>query len=326
MSDLPTYYGVQTVLDPENVTVTQSDLAAFIRDRRSWFLGVYLGLRPLQMRATGPLVLGTLVHNALERFYVADEDLVESFLDEVHEAESGLILADRNYSVHEWTKQATLGRRMCEGYVEWLDESGVDSGIQVLDVEKRLEVRTTYQGTPVTLTGKADLIVRDRHTQVVKILDHKTSANIGRTIDQARTTIQLPYYLTLQEVTGDPDDRVSGAAFTILLKSMRTSGRGPYYCREQVTYTPHGLAARRAQIHGAIHDYVRVVNALHDGVDEPMQWAYPNHTAPSWANGQFRMLSEAIDGGDDVRRMISDFYVQKDPYARYRDEKTMIDD
>lgn len=324
MSDLPTYYGVRTVLDPELITVTQSDLSAFIRDRRSWFLGSYLGLKSKSLKATGPLVLGSLVHEALERYYVSDEDLVSAFLDEVHKAEQDLILADRNYSVYEWNKQAELGRRMCEGFVEWADEHNIDSGIVIEDVERRLEVRTKYDGVPVVLTGKADMVVRDRMSGILSIFDHKTSANIGRTIDQARTTIQLPFYLTLQEATADPGERVSGAAFTILLKSMRTSGRGPFYHRERVSYTPRGLTSRRAQIHGAIRDYVRTVVALHEGVREPMEWAYPNHTAPSWVNGSFTLLAEAIDGGDDVTRMISDLFVQRDPYARYRADKSML--
>ena len=327
MTNLPTYYGVSTVLDPEAITVTQSDLSTFIRDRRAWFLGVYLGLKPKAVKATGPLILGSLVHNALERYYVSDEDLVAAFLDEVREAELSLIAADRNYSVHEWNKQAALGRRMCEGFVEWVEETGVDSGIEVLDVEKRLEFLTSYHGVPVILTGKADLIVRDRMTGIVRVYDHKTTANMARTIDQARGTIQLPYYLTLQEAIAEPGVRVAGAAFTILLKSMRQTGRGgPFYHRETVSYTPHGLAARRAQIHGAIRDYVDVVLRLHEGVREPMEWAYPNHTAPSWSNGPHKILAEGIDNGDDVTRMVADLYLQKDPYARYRDEKTMIDD
>lgn len=319
------YYGVSSVLNPDVVTVTQSDLSAFIRDRRSWFLGSYLGLRSKAFKSTGPLVLGSLIHEAMERYYAWEEDLVEAFMDEVYKAEQTLILADRNYSVHEWQKQAALGKRMCEGFVEWVEEHNIDSQIRVVDIEKRLEVRTSYDGVPVILTGKADMIVEDRLTGSVSIYDHKTTANLTRTIEQARTTIQLPFYMTLQEAT-DPGQRVSGAAYTILLKSMRQSGRGPFYHRERVTYTPHGLAARRSQIHGAIRDYVRVVSTLHEGVKEPMEYAYPNHAAPSWSNSGYRLLAEAIDGGDDVARMIRDLYVQKDPYARYRDEKSMIDD
>jgi hypothetical protein len=314
------YYGVATVLDPaQPLRISQSDLSAFKRDRRIWFLKTYLALRPKYERPIGPLVLGTLTHAALEKMYVDGVDPVLAFALEAEAAkekylESGV--GGEYFPMDKWDKQCEQGRLMLEGYVEWLDETHADSEIETVAVEKHLEVDAVYLGMPVKLIGKADHIVRDRVTGETLVLDWKTTNNLERMTRQAHTTEQLPYYMTLEAATGDPHP-VNGAAFTILLKTMRSArAKPPFYRREPVRYGPEPLARRQAAIHGVITDYVRVVQALHTGVPEPLTHAYPNPGVLQF-DSEFEKLIDVIDTGGNVAGMIRDHYQQADPYARY---------
>ena len=320
------YYGLQTVLDPNNIKITQSDLAAFKRDRRVWFLKTYLGIRPKQEKTSGPLVLGTMVHTALEGRYRYGQDLLEAYDAAVQETHDAYILTEPYFSEHEWNKQAELGRIMLEGYEEWLDTEHIDSDISTFAVEKLLQVETTYHGIPVTLSGKADHIVRNNLTGELLVYDWKTTNNLERMTRQAHTTDQLPYYMTLQQAL-EPDEYVAGAAFTMLLKTKRSDrARPPFYRREPVRFTPEALENRQAGIGGAISDYVRVVAQLHDGAANPLRLAYANPGVMSF-DRDLDPLIDIMDNGGNVPGVIAALYKQVNPYERYAEKTTsMLDD
>lgn len=317
------YYGVDTVLDPERIKITQSDLAAFKRDRRIWFLKTYLGLRPKVESVVGPLTLGTMVHAALEADYKHGHDLIEWYVD--HAKQLGELYAEEvpYFQQDKWDKQAELGRVMLEGYQEWIDADNLDARYKTVDVEKLLEVTTTYLGSTVHLTGKADLIVEDRVTGEMLIFDWKTTANLERTIKQAHYTEQLPYYMTLL-AANEPGHRVAGAAFNILLKSKRTArATPPFYHREHVRYGPIPLAARQASIDGTILDYVRTVQALNEGVDQPLRVAYANPGVISFDPGM-TPLTDAMDHGERIEGLIAAQFRQIDVYARYAEPESPL--
>jgi hypothetical protein len=311
------YYGFDTVLDPNDLRISQSDLQAFKRDRRIWFLKTYMGFRPKIERPIGPLVLGTLTHSALEALYVYGADPVDAFAAEAEKAKDKYIEHGPGYFDHNaWNKQCDQGRLMLEGYVEWLDETSADAPYRTLAVEKHLEVEAVYLGQKVRLIGKADHIVEDRFTGETLVFDWKTTNSLERMIRQAHTTEQLPYYMTLEAATGQPH-KVGGAAFTVLLKSKRTvNAKPPFYQRELVRYGPGELALKQAGIHGVITDYVRVVQALNTGVPQPLVHAYPNPGVLSF-DSDFNMLIDTIDHDGNVAGMLDAHYQQNDPYARY---------
>lgn len=319
------YFGLRSVLDPEQIVITQSDLTAFKRDRRLWFLRTYLGLRPKHHATTSPLVLGSLVHAALERRYRDGEDVLAAYEEEVRAARDVSMAMTDSFDMPGWSKQAELGRRMLEGYEEWLAAEHIDTDIRTVAVEKLLQIRAEYLGSPVLLTGKADLIVEDRLTGETLIYDFKTTANIARTIEKAHTTEQLPFYMTLQQAIA-PDTWVTGAAFYLLLKSQRSArATPPFYHRERVSYSKAGLETRRSGLHGAIRDYVRVVQALNEGTTRPFEHAYPNPDVLQFDHS-FDPLVSMINSGGDVRRMIADRYDQTDPYARYQPRSLLSED
>lgn len=320
------YYGIETVLNPALIKITQSDLAAFKRDRRVWFLKTYLGLRPKRVQAVGPLVLGSIVHAALEARYKFGEDMMPWYQAEVQRQGTEFAALDPYFQWSAWHKQAEQGRIMLEGYVEWIDEGNLDVRYRQWAIEHLLQVHTEYDGTPVVLTGKADMIVRDTLTDELMVWDWKTAAQIERTIRQLHTTEQIPFYLTLLQAN-QPTEQVGGGAFNILLKSKRTErAKPPFFHREFVNYDRRALAARQASIDGTIIDYVRTVTALNAGVTEPLRVAYANPSVQSW-DTWLNPLLEVMDTGGNVAGIIRAQYVQDDPYTRYNEpESPFLDD
>lgn len=320
------YYGLDTVLNPERIKITQSDLATFKRDRRIWFLKTYLGLRPKLETVIGPLELGTIVHAALEAEYKHGHNLLDWY--HAHVKKLGEHYADTvpYFSQEKWDKQAELGRVMLEGYRDWIIDNNLDARYKTIEVEKLLEVDTTYLGSHVHLTGKADLIVQDRVTDELLVFDWKTTANLERTIKQAHYTEQLPFYMTLL-AANEPTHQVAGAAFNILLKSKRTARASPpFYHREHVRYGAIPLAARQASIDGTILDYVRTVQALNEGAPEPLRIAYANPGVISFDPGM-TPLTDAMDYGERIEGLIAAQFRQIDIYARYAEpESPMLSD
>lgn len=317
------YYGIETVLNPALIKITQSDLAAFKRDRRVWFLKTYLGLRPKRVQAVGPLVLGSIVHAALEARYKFGEDMMPWYQAEVQRQGTEFAALDPYFQWSAWHKQAEQGRIMLEGYVEWIDEGNLDVRYRQWAIEHLLQVHTEYDGTPVVLTGKADMIVRDTLTDELMVWDWKTSAQIDRTVRQAHSTEQLPFYISLLKAQ-EPTERIGGAAFNILLKSKRTDrAKPPFYHREFVNYDRYALAARQASIDGTIRDYVRVVNELNAGVTEPLRTAYANPGVISF-DTDLNSLIDVMDTGGNVTGIIRSQYQQIDPYGRYAEPESPL--
>lgn len=310
------YYGLRTVLDPEHITITQSDLAAFKRDRRIWFLKTYLGIRARTVKTSSPLVLGTLVHAALEDRYVNGTDILVAFHNACLQAEIEYRSEDPYFDEAGWLKQAEMGRVMLEGYEEWLDTEHIDSNITTLDIEKLVRFATVYDGVPVTLTGKVDHVVQDKLTGEILIYDWKTCADLERMTRQAHTTEQLPFYMTLQQAM-DPANRVGGAAFTMLKKSKRTDrAKPPFYRRETVRYSPQALESRQDGIDGAIRDYVRVITQLHEGTNKPMRYAYPNPGVLQF-DRELDPIIDVMDNGGHVGAIVTAQFSQVNPYIRY---------
>lgn len=307
------------------LVVSQSDIAAFKRDRREWMLGTYLGLRPKHEPPLGPLRLGTRVHAALEQHYGMSYDLVEAYrkicereLEDIYE--SGIVF-DRS----AWDKEAELGRIMLEGYREWLDETGADADYETVSVEQKLSHIFDIDGTPVEVRGKIDHRVKDRFTGMHLVEDWKTTANMDALAASAPHSEQLLTYMLLERAVhkDDPDHLLGGAVFTMLRKVKRSErARPPFYDRVHVRHNETALTNYWKRLYGVLRDYVYVVKALDAGVDHRIV-AYPS-PANSTRWSPFRHVMTMMDDGSRVEAMLDDLFVQQDPHARYAVEPADI--
>lgn len=315
--------------DDGRIICSQSDLAAFKSSRRFWFLGTYLGLKPKDEPVYGPLRLGTRVHSALERYYGYGHDLESSYVEIAQEEEAKLIESGVVFDLASWRKEAELGRIMLAGYSEWLEESGVDQYLEVVGAEEKLSHVFEIDGQKIELRGKIDLRAKDTFTGMNVVIDWKTTSNMAGLSAEALNSEQLLTYMTLERLnaaaTDDKEFLLQGARF-VMLRKVRRSGtaKPPFYDVVEVRHNETRLRNFYTQLCGTLSDYIRVVNALDEGVDHRYV-AYPNPSArTSWS--PFGAISHMMDDGSHIEEMLADLFTQGDPHERYSEKHgSMLD-
>jgi len=302
------------------LSVTQSDLASFVTDRRSWFLGVYLGLRSKTPVVTGAACLGTRLHAALEEYYGYSRDLLDAYDDVVRKERLRLSLATFYYDKEEWEKEVSLGRTMLEGYEEWLVETDADRDLEVIAAEQKLTHIIDVEGTPVELKGKIDCRMRNTFTGQAIIMDWKTTGTFDKLTEIAHQAPQLLTYCTLSQLVfkDEPENASQCAMYTMFRRVGRSArAKPPFYDRITVNHSKTRLRIFYTQLYGMLCDYTAAVAALDAGVDHRMV-AYPNPNP--WSRySPYRGIIELMYDGSRVEDMIAEQFVQSDPHARYEE-------
>jgi hypothetical protein len=117
--------------------LTNSEVKAWKRDRRVWWLGTYRGLIKREVTFNRPLSIGNRVHGALAAYYDPAGDV-----DPVAWIENSVAEDIFAYPAHEIdiTKESQLATIMMKGYVQWCEETGADVGMELLQSEGASEV------------------------------------------------------------------------------------------------------------------------------------------------------------------------------------------
>jgi hypothetical protein len=312
-------FGLEPVLGyhPDVVNISNSEIQTFKEDRRKWLLGYYYGLTPKNKPVHGPLALGTRIHYALEMYYTNNDDPITIYKQSLEDDRLWLLVEQR--PTEEFDKEAELGRVMLEGYMQWIEETGADSDLEVISAEEILFV--PIMDGHVNLVGKLDMRVKRRHDGVRLFVDHKTSGapqNIKKT---AHLNWQPKMYMLLESLKGDEDERCDGMIYNILRKVKRTAtAKPPFYERVEVRHNKATMNAFWLQVHGVVHDIVNARQSLDDGHDHNMI-CYPNPTNDSTWKDPFYALSSLIDDGSAAEAFIQDYYTQGDPYGYYTEGK-----
>src|SRR5690606_34383087 len=219
------------------VPSSNSEIQTFKENRREWWLRYYLGRAPKETKMVGPLPLGTRIHLALEMLYKEGADPVAVYLQQLEE-DRELFLQSRDAlddkMVSKFNSDAELGRIMVEGYLEWLEETNIDAGIHVIDVEKELTY-PLYDGR-VILRGKIDMKVQDSVSGFTLLMDHKTAINFSQYHKIAHMSEQLMTYTMLEKLQG-ADTPIEGGMYNLLKKVKRTAkATPPFYERIVVRF------------------------------------------------------------------------------------------
>lgn len=161
----------------EQIEVSNSEIQTFKSCRRRWYLGNYLGLAKKDKQMTGPLPLGTRIHDALEAYYTKDQDLIEAY-NRLQRKDAQLFLmteeADHEEKIKKFNSESELGLIMLEGYLDWLEEENEDSKIKVVSAEKKLEYNVEqFHDSRINIIGKVDMHVRRKEDGTTAIMDHK---------------------------------------------------------------------------------------------------------------------------------------------------------
>lgn len=297
------------------VRISNSEVQTFKDCRRRWWLTYYRRLKPKITEFTGALALGSRIHEALDRHYSTGQDLLEAHADLVKEDMKKLQDEFRDTSALE--ADADLGRVMLEGYLEWVEQEGIDAELEMISTEEILE-RPMMDGK-VILQGKIDMRVRRKIDGARMIRDFKTVggsfADFGA---MSHMNEQVKTYMLLDEVQeGETGERTDGAIFTMLRKVKRGAyAKPPFYDQIEVRHNRFTLRAFLEQLEGVLSDMLDVREALDNG-ESHFRHAYPKPSRDCKWKCQFFAICPLFDDGSAAEAALSDAFESSDPYGYY---------
>lgn len=185
-------------MDTSNLPLLrQSERSAFKRCNWAWYQEYVRGLRPLVENNKSAAEFGTLIHIALAEYYkpggIADRGPhpAETFAQLAKEQVAAIRTTDtvNGEEVAKWIDFSELGVILME---EYMKKYQGDPNWEILDPERRFDVvipdvrykplssekgKRGYRPI-VTMVGTFDLCYRDLEDEKVKMVDHKTAAQL----------------------------------------------------------------------------------------------------------------------------------------------------
>jgi hypothetical protein len=320
--------------------VSNSEVQAYKDCPRKWWLAWYRGLRPRQRSVTGARSTGQRIHVALAALYSPGgkvEDALAALEREqekdMNELNVQLITAtftegdleSHDLILAEMRKSFDLEVAMIEGYLQWIEESGVDTDIEVIDTEKKVEVPLVPDiaacdmwDSPVHLIAKLDAQVRSLLTGRRKFIDHKTVATLRDPI--LGMNQQMLHYHVIDEVLGN-GIHSDGALYNMLRKVKRTrASKPPYYARIPIDHNPTELKMYREQLYGMVDNFLATELDLKAGVGHHR--ACPSRPSRDCAwKCDFFKICRMFDDGSRVEAAIEEHYEVGDPLNYYEDKE-----
>jgi hypothetical protein len=300
------------------VRLSNSEIQTFKDCRRRWWLTYYRRMQPKQKDYTGALALGSRVHAALDTYYSEGVPLLSAYADLVEKDRLTLEADWRDTSSLD--SEAELGRIMLEGYLQWVEDEGIDSELDIISTEEQITA-PLFNGE-VELTGKLDMRVRRKIDGVRMFRDFKTvGGSLTDFANLAPMNEQILTYMLLESTKVDEEHRSEGGIFTMLKKVKRTANaRPPFYDQIEVRHNIFTLRSFWNRIHGVIADLMRVRKALDDGENHAYV-AYPSPTRDCKWKCQFFSICTMFDDGSSAEQALTEMFEESDPYAYYGSDK-----
>lgn len=336
-----------TVVDGVRL-VSNSEVQTFKDCPRRWWLAWHRGLKPRTRKVTGVASTGTRLHvalatlytpgsvvsaatNALVKAQAADQLEIEGQLNAAQFSEFAESETTRlNEDYDKLLKSFDLEHAMLEGYLEWIEETGIDQHLEVISVEQRIEVDFVDESTtiarswryPVKLIAKLDARARNMLTGAIKFIDHKT---VGSLHDMTLgLNQQILHYQVIDDLLTEPEQpRAEGALYNMLKKVKRTrAAKPPFFARIPIDHNRFELTGYVAQLIGMIDRIEQTEKPLesHPGMHQAIVPPRPSRDC-TW-KCQFFKICRMFDDGSRVEAAIEEFYEVGDPLAYYDTEET----
>lgn len=217
-------------------------------------------------------------------------------------------------------KEHELAHTMLVGFHQWVDESGVDSQLDVIGVESELEVPLDVPGGhDVTWRARLDQLVRHRVTGAYLVRDWKTVDGLAKANQLVRDQ-QMRFYsllLSLLHRYDDPPIVVNGALYVMLKRSKRTTRAAPpFYEQVEILYNEHDLNSTFLRARTVTQRIVAWHDQLNAGADHRAV-VYPNATDYCDWGCPFREVCPLLDDGSRWEAALQESFVQGSPYAYY---------
>ena len=294
--------------------ISNSELQTFKDCRRKWWLSYYRRLQPKMESKTGALALGSRIHQALDDYYSKDIPLIEAHAALVEKDK--LILANSFRDTSDLDSEAELGRIMLEGYLQWVEENGIDAELEMISTEEIISM--PLLDNSVVLQGKIDMRVRRKADGVRMFRDFKTvGGSFTDFSSMAHMNEQILTYMMLETAQNKEGERSEGGIFTMLKKVKRSANaRPPFYEQLEVRHNVFALRSFWQRIHGTLSDMLNTRKALDEGGDHRFV-AYPRPSRDCKWKCQFFTICPMFDDGSAAEAAIEDAFEVSNPYAYY---------
>lgn len=304
------------------VRLTNSEMMTWLGCRRDWYLTVYRGLRRRNRPAAGrPTTTGNRYHDAMAGWYDPANPVHPVVTVEESVMRDVAMFPEQEEYV---LKEGELVRIMVEGYVEWLEETGIDSDLRVLAAESKIEVPLlSYKGYDVTLLSKIDARVERISTGDRLALEHKTVQSLTQPLSILRGNHQL---LTEQVVelkslkaSGEEEKRAVGVLYNMARKVKRTArAKPPFYGREYVYHNVQELRNHWVHCCAIAREIVDARIQLDAGASHHA--VCPPHVSRdlTWKSEFFRDgIYPLMDDGSDWEAAVAALYEEGNYLERY---------
>ncbi|HEY2638932.1 MAG TPA: PD-(D/E)XK nuclease family protein [Streptosporangiaceae bacterium] len=321
------------------LTISNSEIASWVRCHRNWLLTYYYGLVPADEIPYGNRQLGSRVHTCLEGRYGYGLDSLTVMM----------LLYNIEISKHpefeiELKAERAMAEAMLTGYEEWLAESGEDADLEVVATETDLQVPLPGVGG-VMLRARMDQVYRSLSDGVLGFMDYKTGSferHESLALDPQMKFYSLMQFLATQ---GEPVPGmelrtdvpvINGGKLTTLRRVKRTAAaKPPFYQRDDFRFTIDQLSAHLLKVQKVAGEIVQARDQLNSvsavaGIDMTVfntvqrRDLYPTPILGNcewWCPFSAGPCVMMDDGSDWVGALFqSGKYVQADPYEYYRSD------
>lgn len=276
--------------------IRQSELSGWMSCRRSTVLQYAEGwARPSRDRllvSPNTADTGNLVHGGLEVLY---RDGVAPHLWVGAEGQKAAESVEGGLS-KEWASTYNLAFLMCKGYVEWIEETGIDAGLVITGVEREIEVYWgEVDGYDVFITGHIDLEGIDALGRPI-LIDHKSVATL--TEPAGPMDFQRATYAMLRRM----EDGTQYAALyhNQLRRVKRTAtAKPPFYARPEVQFNDAQMRKQWQTVNVLVHEIAAARKRLDAGMpaNDASLYARPSRDC-SWRCPYFNVCPMMDDGAD----------------------------
>jgi RecB family exonuclease len=298
----------------EPIRISNSEIQTFKDCRRRWWLSYYRRLQPKTQQMTGALALGSRVHEALDMYYGKGIPLLDAHAELV--TKDKLILEESYRDTYDLDAEAELGRIMLEGYLEWVDENGIDAELEMISTEEIIEM--PLLDGEVILQGKIDMRVRRKADGVRMFRDFKTVGGSFTDFSaMAHMNEQILTYMMLETAQNKEGERSEGGIFTMLKKVKRSANaKPPFYEQIEVRHNVFALRSFWQRIHGVLTNMMSARKALDEGGDHRFI-AYPSPSRDCKWKCSFFSICPMFDDGSAAEAALEDAFQPSNPYAYY---------
>jgi len=302
----------------EPIKISNSEVQTYKDCKRKWWLSYYRRLQPKTQQMTGALALGSRIHQALDDYYSKGIPLLEAH--SILVATDRKALEDSFRDTYDLDSEAELGRIMLEGYLQWVEENGIDSELEMISTEEIISM-PMLEGR-VELQGKIDMRVRRKADGVRMFRDFKTVG--GSFTDfgaMAHMNEQILTYMLLETAQNKDGERSEGGIFTLLKKVKRSANaRPPFFDQIEVRHNVFALRSFWQRVNGVLTDLMKTRDDLDAGADHRYV-AYPRPSRDCKWKCQFFTVCPLLDDGSAAEQAISEMFDVGDPYGYYGTEE-----